>query len=374
MSEGISDVIMESFDYLQYRLVEYLTNEFDELKEYWLSLESGKDMTAFQSFNWYRNINSLYLAERVKNCFRICRYIVVFNRDIPIMIAPIEIRPLGIGYKRYGAPRGIFFIGRMGYTDYLNFIYKDFNENAVICVIDHLHKKYKRLPFMLERLPESSESYRFLTNKYSCQQAPVSCAALFFPESFEEYKMSLSKNTRQNIRTAINRANKNGKNLTHEFIIDENSDIKEKIISLNKERINKKAARSRKEMSLPGRVYCFFADLFRKAFSAKPDVVRDSLNTFCFLVKNGDRIISFYWGIRNDYRKEFYVILVGVDKDYEWYSPNISHLYLFIEECYNTENDTIKILDFTRGAEGYKKTIGCQSRPVSDIIFRADGH
>lgn len=64
---------MESFDYSQYRLVEYLTNEFDELKEYWLSLESGKDMTAFQSFNWYRNINSLYLAERVKNCFRICR-------------------------------------------------------------------------------------------------------------------------------------------------------------------------------------------------------------------------------------------------------------------------------------------------------------
>lgn len=356
----------------QYSIVEYQLNGFDRLEVYWRNLECGKDMTAFQSFDWYRNINSLYQLERVKNCYRKCRYIIVFSNETPILIAPLEIRTVGVGYRRYGAPRGIYFIGRVGYTDYLNFIYKDFDANAFRYLIDYLHSMYARLPLVFERMLESSESHRFLTEHFSCRQFPVCCAALYLPPSFEEYKMNLSKSTRQNIRTAINRAQKNGCYLTHELILDENNDIKEKLFILNKERLNKKSAKSRKEMSLAGRIYCFFANVFRGLFSAKLDVLRASRNSFCFLVKDDERIVSFFWGIRNDYLKEYYVILAGVDKDYEWYSPNISHLYLFMEEYYMKNNDSIRVIDFTRGAEGYKKNIGCQTRSVSDVVFRVE--
>ena len=90
------------------------------------------------------------------------------------------------------------------------------------------------------------------------------------------------------------------------------------------------------------------------------------------LVKNGEEIVSFFWGIRNDYLHEYYVILAGVDKEYEWYSPNISHLYLLIEEYYQNQDGRIRVIDFTRGGEGYKKTIGCTQRPVFSIIIRND--
>ena len=123
-------------------------------------------------------------------------------------------------------------------------------------------------------------------------------------------------------------------------------------------------------MSFAGSIYCFFARIFRKLFSAQLDVVRVSKNTFSFIVKDGDQLVSFFWGIRNDYLNEYYVILVGVDQKYEWYSPNISHLYLFLEEYYGENRQDVRLIDFTRGAEGYKKTIGCVERSVSGLQFR----
>lgn len=35
---------MKSFDYKQYRRIEYEANEFDKLKECWLNLKCGKDI------------------------------------------------------------------------------------------------------------------------------------------------------------------------------------------------------------------------------------------------------------------------------------------------------------------------------------------
>lgn len=354
----------------EYKIVVYQPEEFDGLETHWRTLERGSDMTAFQSFDWYRNINSLYKLEKVKNCFRTWRYIAVFDNEAPLLIAPLEIKKIGCGYKQYGASSGIYFIGRVGYTDYLNFVYNKFDADALSCLIDYLHTKYPRLPFFFERMLEMSQSYCYLAERYSHERFPVSCAALYLPDSFEEYRTNLSKNTRQNIRTAVNRANRNGIMLTHEFVLDEDKVLKEKILVLNEERLSKKAASSKKEMSLAGKVYCFFADLSRRLFSAKLDVIRVSNNTFCFLVRDDDRIVSFFWGIRNDYLKELYVILVGVDKEYEWYSPNISHLYLYLEEYYKEKRNDLRIIDFTRGAEGYKKTIGCKTRAVSGLRFR----
>lgn len=353
----------------KYTIVDYSADELDQIETWWRSLECGADMTAFQSFDWYKNLRALYKQERIKNLFREWRYIAVVDGQKPLLIMPIQIQKFGVGYKNLGAARGIYFIGRQAYTDYLNFIYDTFYPDALQTLISYVSKNCHQRKFVLERMLESSASYQYLSNTYKINKIPVNCAALFLPETFEEYKKLLSKSTRQNIRTAVNRANKNGILLTHEFVLDEDLDTKEQIIRLNEQRLKKKNASSRKEMSFAGRVYCFFSSILRRIFSATHDVVRTSKNTFCFLVNDGDRLVSFFWGIRNDYLHEYYVILAGVDKEYEWYSPNISHLYLYIEEYYQEERRDIKVFDFTRGAEGYKKTIGCKERPVSGVVF-----
>ena len=53
---------------------EYDPNQFIELKEYWLQLENGKDMTAFQHYGWFENINNLYFKEHIKKLFRFWKY------------------------------------------------------------------------------------------------------------------------------------------------------------------------------------------------------------------------------------------------------------------------------------------------------------
>ena len=353
----------------EYTVKDYSGDLLPELESAWKQLERGQDMTAFQSYDWYLNLQAVHRAERIKNIFRELRYIAVFIKDHPILIAPLEIHKFGIGYKQYGAPRGAYFIGRMGYTDYLNFIYDSFDPAALQTLIDYVSKGYSQRKFRFDRMLESTASYQYLCNNYACESTLEQCAVLVLPARFEEYRSLLSKSTRQNIRTAINRAKKNEIVLTHELIHDEDAVIKEKILELSAQRRENKNKASRAQMSFAGKIYCFFAEIYRKLFAVPLDVVRVSKNTFCFLVRDGEKIVSFFWGIRNEYLNEYYVILAGVDKEYEWYSPNISHLYLFIEEHYQIQTNRIRIIDFTRGGEGYKKTIGCTQRPVFSIII-----
>lgn len=356
----------------EYTIQDYPGDLLPELESAWKRLEQGQDMTAFQSYDWYLNLQAVHQAEHTKNLFRELRYIAICCEGCPILIAPLEIHKFGIGYKKYGAPRGVYFIGRLGYTDYLNFVYDAFDPSALQILIDYVSNAYSQRIFHFDRMLESAASYQYLCNKYLCESMPEQCAALVLPATFEEYRGLLSKSTKQNIRTAINRAKKNGLVLTHEWIHDEDAATKEKIIALNAQRRAKKNRASRAQMSYAGRIYCFFAEIYRKLFAVPLDVVRVSKNSFCFLVKNGEEIVSFFWGIRNDYLHEYYVILAGVDKEYEWYSPNISHLYLLIEEYYQNQDGRIRVIDFTRGGEGYKKTIGCTQRPVFSIIIRND--
>lgn len=351
-------------------LQDYDGGSLEMLETAWKQLEKGADMTAFQSFDWNRYLWQTHSTEGFKNLFREFRYILVSVDEKPLLIAPLEIHKMGIGYKTYGCAPGVYFVGRRGYSDYLNFIYEEFDAEAVQALLEYIGKTYRQKSFYFDRILESAASYRFLSSSYPGDRIPVACAALVLPDTFEAYRSSLSKNTRQNIRTAINRAKKNDLMLTHQFLHDESEEIKEQIIALNAQRLKKKNNNAKKGMSFAGRIYCWCADIYGKLFSAKQDVVRNSKNTFCFIVKDGEKLAGFFWGIRNDHLNEYYVILAGVGEEYEWYSPNIAHLYTFLEEHYQNPEKSIRILDFTRGAEGYKKTIGCVDRPVYSYYFK----
>lgn len=354
-----------------YTIYDYPQENFEELEYDWKELENGTDMTAFQSYEWYRNICAMYRRERTKNLFRSNRYIKVSKNEKTVLIAPLEIQKYGVGYRGYGLPRGVFFIGRAGYTDYLNFIYDSFDSEALEQVIAYVCGEYRQTAFYLQRMLESAESYRYLTQSYQVERTEESAYALEVPQAFDDYTAQLSKSTRQNIRTALNREKKDGVLLDHVLLLNESLPIKEEIAALNRQRLRHKQRASKKEMSVKGRIYCALAGVFRKFFSAKHDVLMKSKETFCFLVKHEERIVSFYWGIRSEQTKSYYVILVGVDEAYGRYSPNIAHLYLFVKECCENPDTSIKVLDFSRGAEGYKKTIGCKKREVFSLRFSA---
>ncbi|MBR2009543.1 MAG: GNAT family N-acetyltransferase, partial [Peptococcaceae bacterium] len=201
--------------------------------------------------------------------------------------------------------------------------------------------------------------------KYICN-----CAALVLPETFDDYKKRLSKSTRQNIRTAINRQKRDGKLLTHEMIYSIDEQTAKTLMRIRAERLPLKKKHAYDGCSFAGKVYNHIRDVFVKFFSAEQNVIHDSCNPWCFLVKDGEQIAGFYWGISNNDRTVYYVILAGVEEAYEWYSPCVSHFYKYIEELYETENRTIKVFDFTRGGEQYKKDLGAEVHVSYRIDFK----
>ena len=138
---------------------------------------------------------------------------------------------------------------------------------------------------------------------------------------------------------------------------------------MGEKRLPKKRKQSYKKASFLGCIYNKGNRIIKALFSARHDVMKQCCNPWAFLVYHNDKIVGFYWGIRNDYKKELYVILAGVDEEYEWYSPAISQFYLFLQEYCNSERDDISVFDFTRGGEKYKTDIGCADKPTSGIVF-----
>lgn len=353
------------------QITTYTPKQFNKLEEAWRQLETGKDMTVFQKYDWFKNINELYFRERIKKLAREWIYIKVSDdNDNPLMIAPIEIVKVGAQYKSLGLARGAYFIGRQGFTDYINFIYDEFNKEAAKSVFDYLKTRYHIKRVCLEQLLDDTELHRFIVEQYHYQEVSCYCAALVLPETFDEYKKRLSKSTRQNIRTAINRQKRDSLVLTHEIVYDVDESILDTLMEIRDQRLGDKKKMAYSGASWKGKLYNRLRDGLRYVVDGKHDVIRECCDSWAFLVKKDTRIVSYFWGLRNDEKGELYVILAGVDKEFAWYSPSLSHLYLYLQEQYENPNRTLKVLDFTRGGERYKTDMGGEKRDAWTITFR----
>lgn len=349
---------------------EFSPKQFEELKKYWLQLENGKDMTVFQHYGWFKNINELYFKEHVKKLFREWKYFVVLENDKPLLIAPVMIIKFGFQFKFIGLKKGAYFIGRKGFSDYLNFIYDDFSKDAIDYLFNYLKETCSIKYYNFERILEDTKFYKYLSNEFKIIQTPVACATLTLPENFEDYKKLLTKSTRQNIRTAINRQKRDNINLTHEFIFDFDTDIKKELLVVREERLGKKQNAAMNKSSLIGKINLIITNIIEKLFSAKHDIVNECYNPWCFLIKDGNEIAGYFWGISDMTKKVYYVILAGVREKYYWYSPSVSHLYLFLEEYFKSNRDDISAFDFTRGGERYKFDMGGQIKNCWCVKFK----
>ena len=324
-------------------------------------------MTVFQSYDWYKWLNNALLVEKVKNKFRKCTYIVCLDdKEIPVLIAPVQIIKRSIYFKGIGIKKAVYFIGRKGYTDYLNFIYNEFNEQGTKELIDYIKNKYRIHSFVFENVFEKTAFADFIQREYVIERiSKGSCAALFLPETLDLYKSKLKKHAKQNIRTAINRQARDDLSLSHTVVYEIDSSLQNELLSIRSQRLKSKEKRD--ITKLTSKIYNWVRKNFVCRFNANQNVFVTEVPQWCFLVKNDNQIISFFWGVFDSARKCYYVILAGVDQDYSWYSPSISHLYQWITELYESDNRDIKIIDFTNGDERYKIDIGGTIRYVLNM-------
>lgn len=345
----------------------YTLSEIHKLEDSWHHLERGLDMTYFQSFSWYEmlwNLNKGINDSRFEIGFG-----CIERNGSAILIAPLWI--VKRDFRKYNH-KGFYIFGRGGWSDYLNFIYQEFDSNATLYMFSQLKERYGISNFFFENIQEESQLYKFLKGK--CNESEVThqiCVGLSIKGlDIDGYKKILSKQSRQNIRTANNRLVKDG--ITINFDVNDCNINLEEFIEYRNVRVAKKNDWAGK--NLRWKLINFISTkILRHGWYKFPDYApytHDSNSKFMTAKAfDGTLCASFNYGISSDERG---IVLMGVSTNpaYSRYSPGILLLYHFIEKAINDK--LFDYIDFTRGNESYKYALGGKEHIISNLKYEID--
>lgn len=186
---------------------EYFINNLSKIENDWKRLEIGTEMTSFQTYDW----SLLLLKDIKKKLLRSIFWKPVFvchlNSGGEVdMIAPLVVQSKSLNLRFYSMMSGICILGEKSYSDYLNFIYNKWSDEAADEIFSFIHENYGGIELRLNNVPENSSLAGYVTNHFELINRDGETAVFVDnPVDADEYYKSLSKNTRQNIRTAYNR-------------------------------------------------------------------------------------------------------------------------------------------------------------------------
>lgn len=342
---------------IDYQIKEYYPKDLDLLKTDWNTLENGHDMTYFQSFDWYHSIN-----DNLPNVGEVV-FFLVLRENSPVLIAPLWI--LRNRYNFINHP-GCYFWGREGYSDYLNFVYKELSKDCLSNLMRYVKSNYKIKECFFEFLKEDSMTMKNLIDNYSINDIThFNYPVLILPESKDEYMKLLSKHIRQNLRTANNRAKKDGIGFSH--IIVEGEATRQYIndcIQIRESRLPYKQIRERNNWSLKTKVHMALVNWLKLRFNYT-NVIKSDKNGKLLLVFHNDEIASFFFYGYERNTKRVIIMTAGTNSRYARYSPGFYYLYQQILEW--IEVGDVREIDFTRGGESYKYDLGCTDKKVCNI-------
>lgn len=342
----------------------YPISDLVSLKDGWEALERGKDMTYFQSFTWNEMLYNL--NKDIHNRRFEVGFAMVEKDDNPVMIAPLWIVKKTFG--KYNK-KGFYIFGRGGWSDYLNFIYKDFDGTTLDFMLSNLRDKFNLHDFYFENIPDTSQIYAYLVP--NCKDDKIAsqiCVGLSVKGiEFESYKKTLSKQSRQNIRTANNRLGRDSKTLI--FNLDDKNVNLEEFTAYRAVRVAKKNDWGGK--TIKWRIIDFISrKILRRGwyeFPAYAPYTHDSNSKFMTAkTPDGELCAAFNYGISIDGR---IVVLMGVSTNpkYAKYSPGILLLFNFIENA--IVGNLYDYIDFTRGNESYKYALGGKEHNISHFTI-----
>lgn len=197
---------------MKYQIKTFTSSNFHLLKEEWIKLEKGEDMTYYQSYHWYESIMK-FMPE--KKGYYGSVFLCIYLGDQLQLICPLWVVYKTINFVN---KRSVYILGRQGWSDYLNVIYDNCSTDAFLVLFNYIKDKWKIKSVCFEQLMEHSRFFKYISSNYSfCKDIVTTCVKLAIPESKDDYKKLLSKSSRQNIRTARNRLAKDGLSITFSF-------------------------------------------------------------------------------------------------------------------------------------------------------------
>ena len=320
--------------------------DLERIQDEWKALETGEEMTLFQSYEWYQMLLEKYIPEDTKNFESV--YAVVKADGKACMIAPLWIikRSFRILNKKGG-----YIIGRFSFSDYLNFIYLTFDADAFDFLMKDLRRRYCIKKICFEDFRESTSIYQHVIKSYSIiENKKFPCVTLQLPHTIEEYNKMLSKNSRQNLRTANNRLQKDGKALI--FNDDDQQVDRQECLRLREAKLSVQFSSVSKWRKYKYRIINHLRYSF-PFFTPVTYYPHSKIMT----AYDGQGKLRAFFNYAYDYNKKtIRIMAAGTDLDFARYSPGMLLMHQFIEEA--IKQGQLEIVDFTRGGEPYKFALG----------------
>lgn len=335
---------------------------FSKLEHDWKLLQNGKDMTYFQQYEWYKilvELNKGIKNKKIEYCFAR----VQKNRHT-VLIAPLWI--VKKTFAKFNK-KGIYIFGRAQWSDYLNFIYEQFDSDSIDFLFYNINLKYGINNYILEDIREESDLAQYIIKKFKLVNIEQNiCVDLNIPDSEEEYKSILSKSSKQNIRTAFNRAKTDG--ISFIFNFDDKSINLEEFEKYRNIRLSNKI---QLHHTLISRLKSFISSkILRRGYYKYPEYnpFTHDINSKFITVKSaeGELCAAFNYGY-DRIHSQIVLMAVSTNPKYYKYSPGIIALYEFIMKEINCKE--IKLIDFTRGNERYKFVLGGKEHYNVKLVF-----
>ena len=215
----------------------------------------------------------------------------------------------------------------------------------------------------LQRLRPENYLYNYITKLNKFEVLPITtCVSIPIPHIFEDWFLTLSSSSRQNVRTAYNRLKRDGltfKTITCSKSYTLSDEKRKQIMSLYTKRLFTKYNKT-------GNIKTIIKKMLYKYIKHDTLSLFKLDNTFHNILYINGKPAAFLSGFIDHGNSTIVVPRLAVDIEYKFYSPGYVLLYETIKQL--AEEGAIKQLDLSRGDEKYKLDLGGQK--YSTYAFR----
>ena len=281
--------------------------------------------------------DGVYKLRNILSGIRKTSFYIVYLDKEPMIIAPVEINK-----------NTAMILGSAEYFDFVDIFYRSNAKYSILkeCFI-HLLIYLKQMGMSTLRwnyLPSDSFSKDYLSLFNVTENCEVDNVAILF-KNYKEYIKSLSKSTRQNLRTAENRIKREGHDyrLLNNFNSPLDSDVVKQCEDVYYHRQKDNYGKNALNLFMIKTIN-YGTQLIKKQKG----------NLMVLMIDN--KVAAFMFGFINDQKESFEVPKLAINDDYAFYSPGMILINKTIE--YFDLNSDINKLDLCRGTELYKLKMG----------------
>ena len=339
--------------------------DFDALECAWRELENGRDMTAFQTYEWNRLLLEEFFGLLYNRLFAEVRCYVVTEDHKALAILPVIIQKRNAKIMWWGRKKGTYILGEGSWSDYLNFIYQEPNAQAWELILNDLPK-----PLFFNSLRSNTELCQFLKDRSDANGQHPSVHVPLMSDA-ADYGASLSKSVRQNLRTAMNRMNKAG--LTYELRIEDgklDASLANELVRMHYDRAKiKNQKKYKKNLHWISRN---LRNCYKEYQNRQYNIIYHSMISNVY----GVTVIVYLNGVPAGYMygmRDLDAVRVMhncIKEEYNFYSPMFRGAYDFICQEITDKRYNVKQIDFTRGNENYKFQLGGEVLPLHNYSIR----